>query len=73
MDRLREAVLPNRAGRVSPIARGEADVFVFRVLKLRGVRFVYVRTEVKRAIMLAGIACKLLLVQSDPLPTTAGG
>jgi hypothetical protein len=30
-----------------------------RILELRGVRFQYVRTEAKRAIMMAGIACEL--------------
>jgi len=35
-------------------------LFFNRILELRGVRFRYVRTEAKRAIMMAGIACELL-------------
>jgi hypothetical protein len=35
-------------------------LFLDQILKLRGVRFDYVRTEAKRAIMMAGIACELL-------------
>jgi KTSC domain len=35
-------------------------LFLKRILELRGVRFQYVRTEAKRAIMMAGIACELL-------------
>jgi hypothetical protein len=35
-------------------------LFLHRILKARGVRFEYVRTEAKRAIMMAGIACELL-------------
>ena len=35
-------------------------LFLRRILKLRGVRYEYVRTEAKRAIMMAGIACELL-------------
>ena len=35
-------------------------LFLNRILKSRGVRFEYVRTETKRAIMMAGIACELL-------------
>jgi hypothetical protein len=35
-------------------------LFLKRILERRGVRFQYVRTEAKRAIMMAGIACELL-------------
>jgi hypothetical protein len=35
-------------------------LFLKRILELRGVRFQYVRTEAKRAIMMARIACELL-------------
>jgi hypothetical protein len=35
-------------------------LFLKRVLEHRGVRFRHVRTEAKRAIMMAGIACELL-------------
>ena len=35
-------------------------LFLNRILKWRGVRFEYVRTEAKRAIMMAGIASELL-------------
>src|SRR5262249_25015743 len=35
-------------------------LFLKRILELRGVRFQYVRTEAKRAIMMAGIAYDLL-------------
>jgi hypothetical protein len=35
-------------------------LFLKRVLERRDVRFQYVRTEAKRAIMMAGIACDLL-------------
>ena len=35
-------------------------LFLKRILELRGVRFQYVRTEAKRAIIMAGIACELL-------------
>jgi hypothetical protein len=35
-------------------------LFLKRILELRGVRFQYVRTEAKQAIMMAGIACELL-------------
>jgi len=37
-------------------------LFLKRILELRGVRFEYVRTEAKRAIMMAGIAFELLRV-----------
>src|SRR5262249_42395614 len=37
-------------------------LFLDRILRLRGVRFDYVRTEVKRAILMAGIANELLRV-----------
>jgi hypothetical protein len=36
------------------------SVFLKRILELRGVRSQYVRTEAKRAIIMAGIACELL-------------
>jgi len=35
-------------------------LFLKRILELGDVRFQYVRTEAKRAIMMAGIACDLL-------------
>jgi NAD(P)-dependent dehydrogenase (short-subunit alcohol dehydrogenase family) len=35
-------------------------LFLDRIFERRGVRFQYVRTEAKRAIMLARIACELL-------------
>jgi len=35
-------------------------LFLDRILKPRGIRFQYVRTEAKRAIMMARIACELL-------------
>jgi len=40
-------------------------LFLDRILKPRGVRFEYVRTEAKRAIMMAGIACELLRVTAS--------
>src|SRR5262249_21088877 len=36
-------------------------LFLRRILKFHAVRFDYVRTESKRAIMMAGIACELLM------------
>ena len=50
-----------RAGCVSPIARGKPMyLFLNRILKSRRVRFEYVRTEAKQAIMMVRVAYELL-------------